>query len=154
MTALTPDTLATLTVPVPRYDRTALRTGIVHLGVGNFHRSHQAMYVDQLLERGSATEWAICGVGVLDQDAVMRDVMRDQGGLYTLVVRHPDGSLEPRVLGAITDYLLAPEDPEAVLARLQDPVTRIVSLTPAIPGRRQQMPRTTRSMRAPALDAS
>ncbi|MEO5610856.1 MAG: mannitol dehydrogenase family protein [Ornithinibacter sp.] len=116
-------------VPVPTYDRGSATVGIVHFGLGNFHRSHQAMYLDALMERGEGLEWGICGVGVLPQDALMRDVMRSQDCLFTLVVRHPDGSREPRVLGSVLEYLFAPEDPDAVRARLLDPDVRIVSLT-------------------------
>lgn len=117
------------TVPQPGYDRSAITTGIVHFGLGNFHRAHQAMFVDRLMQRGEALEWGICGVGVMPVDARMRDVMRAQDGLYTLVLKHPDGSLEPRIIGSIHDYLFAPDDPEAVLAVLAAPATRIVSLT-------------------------
>jgi mannitol 2-dehydrogenase len=116
-------------VPVPGYDRTGLVTGIVHLGVGGFHRSHQAMVVDRLLNEGKARDFAICGVGVLEQDRRMAAVMAEQGCLYTLVTKHADGSREARVIGSIVDYLFAPDDPEAVVERLASPETRIVSLT-------------------------
>ena len=116
-------------VPVPSYDRTALRTGIVHLGVGGFHRAHEAMYVDSLLGAGQAREWGITGVGLLPQDKRMHEVMEAQDCLFTLVVKNSDGSLEPRVIGSIVDYLFAPDDPEAVLSRMADPDTRVVSLT-------------------------
>ncbi|GGR89654.1 mannitol dehydrogenase family protein [Deinococcus sedimenti] len=116
-------------VAVPTYDPRGLRTGIVHFGVGAFHRSHQAMYLDRLLNLGQAHGWAICGVGVLPGDAHMRDVLRDQNHLYTLLTRAPDGHSEARVIGAIHDYLFAPDDPEAVCERLAHPATRVVSLT-------------------------
>ena len=116
-------------VPVPAYDRTQVGTGIVHLGVGAFHRAHQAMYVDRLLDAGKARDWGICGVGVLALDARMRDVMHEQDGLYTLVLKEADGTWTPRVIGSIVDYRFAPDDPEAVIERMADPTTRIVSLT-------------------------
>ncbi|MFG1906370.1 mannitol dehydrogenase family protein [Kribbella sp. NPDC048928] len=116
-------------VVVPAYDRTAVTPGIVHFGVGGFHRAHQAMYLDRLMSDGKALDWGIVGVGVLPQDRRMYDVLSAQDHLYTLVVKHPDGQLEPRVIGSIVDYLFAPDDPEAVLARMTDPATRIVSLT-------------------------
>jgi mannitol 2-dehydrogenase len=116
-------------VPTPSYDRAAVRAGIVHIGVGGFHRSHEAMYIDRLLEQGKALDWGICGVGVLPSDRGMADVMAAQDGLYTLVVKHPDGTLEPRVVGSIVEYLLAPDDPEAVVEKMADEATRIVSLT-------------------------
>jgi mannitol 2-dehydrogenase len=116
-------------VPGPTYDRTAVRTGIVHLGVGGFHRSHQAMYLDRLMSQGQALDWGICGVGVLPGDREMQQVMAAQDCLYTLVVRHADGSLDARVIGSMVEYLFAPDDPEAVVAKMADPATRIVSLT-------------------------
>ncbi|WP_328334399.1 mannitol dehydrogenase family protein [Kribbella sp. NBC_00382] len=116
-------------VGVPEYDRTSVRPGIVHFGVGGFHRAHQAMYLDKLMNEGKALDWGIVGVGVLPHDKRMADVMAAQDCLYTLVVKYPDGTLEPRVIGSIVGYLFAPDDPEAVLARLTDPATRIVSLT-------------------------
>ncbi|MEN8707738.1 MAG: mannitol dehydrogenase family protein [Nocardioides marinisabuli] len=130
--ALSTATLAAVAsrgVPVPDYDRTGLVTGIVHLGVGGFHRSHQAMVVDRLLREGKARDFAICGVGVLEQDRRMAAVMAEQDCLYTLVTKHPDGSREARVVGSIVDYLFAPDDPAQVVERLASPETRIVSLT-------------------------
>src|SRR4051794_6267089 len=121
--------IASHKVPGPTYDRRALAVGVVHVGVGGFHRAHQAMYHDRLMNEGKALEWGICGVGVLPSDRRMKEVMDAQDGLYTLVVKHGDGTYEPRVIGAITEYLFAPDDPEAVLGRLADPATRIVSLT-------------------------
>jgi mannitol 2-dehydrogenase len=130
MTRLNASSLDSLApVPTPSYDREAATVGIVHFGFGNFHRSHQAMYVDRLMESGEGLGWGICGVGVLPQDVHMRDVMRDQDCLFTLVLRHSDGSLEPRVVGSVLDFLFAPDDPEAVWSRLMDPAVRIVSLT-------------------------
>jgi mannitol 2-dehydrogenase len=116
-------------VPTPRYDRRKVAIGIVHFGVGGFHRAHQAMYVDTLMNRGKALDWGICGVGTMSADEGMRDVMSAQDGLYTLVLKHSDGTLEPRVIGSIVEYLYAPEAPEAVISRLANPLTRIVSLT-------------------------
>jgi mannitol 2-dehydrogenase len=78
---------------------------------------------------GTATDWAFTGVGVLPRDQKIVDVLNAQDGLYTLVVKHPDGRLEPRVIGSIQRVLHAPSDPEAVLAVMSDAATRIVSLT-------------------------
>lgn len=130
MVLLTEATLGDLTASVarPGYDRAAVSTGIVHFGVGGFHRAHQAMFIDEILARGFA-DWGICGVGVLEGDRAMRDALRAQDGLYTLVTSAPDGTSEARVIGSIREYLFAPDDPGAVLDRLADPGTRIVSLT-------------------------
>jgi mannitol 2-dehydrogenase len=116
-------------VPIPTYHRDRVRSGIVHFGVGGFHRSHQAMYLDRLMRDGKALDWGICGVGALPSDRRMKDAMAAQDCLYTLVVKHPDGSFEPRVIGSIVEYLFAPDDPEAVIEKLADEQTRIVSLT-------------------------
>ena len=125
---LSADTLANVPVPVPAYDRDAVTVGIVHLGVGGFHRAHQALYVDRLLSAGH-NGWGICGVGTQPSDQRMRDVLRAQDGLYTLLVKHPDGRREPQVIGSVVEYLYAPDDPEAVVERLAAATTRIVSLT-------------------------
>ncbi|MCD1269928.1 mannitol dehydrogenase family protein [Microbacterium sp. MEC084] len=130
MAALNAENLDALAPEVerPAYDRAAVSSAIVHFGVGNFHRAHEAMFVDRLLSAGYA-EWGICGVGLLPHDAVMRDALRSQDGLYTLVTAAPDGTEAARVIGSLVEYLYAPDDPDAVLAKLDDPATRIVSLT-------------------------
>ena len=131
MTSLTEETLARLNADVaqPRYDRRDVTTGIVHIGVGNFHRSHQAMYIDTLMNGGAAMDWGICGIGLQPSNARMRDVLAAQDGLYTLVLRHGDGTWEARVIGSIVEYLFAPDDPEAAIEKMAAPATRIVSLT-------------------------
>jgi mannitol 2-dehydrogenase len=116
-------------VPRPAYARSRVTTGVVHFGVGGFHRAHQAMYHDRLMNDGKALDWGICGVGVMPADRRMKEALDAQGGLYTLVVKHPDGSYEARVMGAITEYLFAPDDPGAVTEKLAAEATRVVSLT-------------------------
>lgn len=130
MVSLSEATLGQLpaTVGTPGYDRAAVSVGIVHFGVGAFHRAHQAMFVDDVLARGFP-DWAICGVGLLPADRAVRDALRPQDNLYTLVTVSPDGASAARAIGSIREYLYAPDDPEAVLARLADPGTRIVSMT-------------------------
>ena len=131
MTRLTEKTLTRLNpaVTVPRYDRADVSTGIVHIGVGSFHRSHQAMYLDTLMNGGAALDWGICGIGLQPSNARMRDALAAQDGLYTLVIRHGDGTWDARVIGSIVEYLFAPDDPEAAIEKLAAPATRIVSLT-------------------------
>jgi mannitol 2-dehydrogenase len=116
-------------LPVPDYDRDLVTPGVVHVGVGGFHRAHQAMYHDRLLSKGAAPDWGICGVGILPADLRMKQVLDAQDGLYTLVIKHSDGTYEPRVIGSIVEYLFAPDDPEAVIERMAAETTRIVSLT-------------------------
>lgn len=122
-------TLRRLPIAAPSYDRTAIGVGIAHIGAGHFHRAHQAMYIDRLLEKGLAREWGICGVGVLPDNWPMRDVLRDQDGLYMLICEYPDCSRDARVIGSIVDYRYAPDDPESVIEVLAAPTTRIISLT-------------------------
>ena len=116
-------------VAVPEYPLEERSIGIVHFGVGGFHRAHQAMYLDRLMNAGRDRDWAICGVGLLPGDTRMRDALTGQDGLYTLVTKAPDGTHDPGVIGSIARYLFAPDDPEAVLAQMTDPAVRIVSLT-------------------------
>ncbi len=121
--------LADFTIPVPEYDRSQVSIGIVHFGVGGFHRAHQAVYIDRLLNKGLGREWGICGVGVMPGDKGMRDALVGQDGLYTLIIENADGTREPRIIGSILDFRYAPDDPEAVVELLADPATRIISLT-------------------------
>src|ERR1700728_509775 len=116
-------------LPVPAYDRRKVTPGVVHVGVGGFHRAHQAMYHDRLMNQGAALDWGICGVGVMPADRRMKQVLDAQDGLYTLVLKHSDGTYEPRVIGSIVEYLYAPDDPEAVIEKMAAESTRIVSLT-------------------------
>jgi mannitol 2-dehydrogenase len=116
-------------VPVPGYDRDLVTQGVVHVGVGGFHRAHQAMYHDRMMNEGAGLDWGICGVGVLAADRQMQQALDAQDGLYTLVLKHADGTYEPRVIGSIVKYLFAPENPEAVIEKMAAETTRIVSLT-------------------------
>lgn len=87
------------------------------------------MYLDRLMRDGKGHNWAICGVGVLPSDTAMRDVLKRQGGLYTLVEKAPNRSQQVRVIGSIVDYLYAPDDPDAVIEQMAGEQTKIVSLT-------------------------
>ncbi len=133
VTPLSQDTLGRLgsSIAVPAYDRSALRAGIVHFGVGNFHRVHLAVYVDRCLAKPGAEAWGICGVELLDNPAnqAKAKAYKAQNYLYSVTESAPDGSAETRVIGAMIDYLHAPRDPEAVAKRLAHPDTHIVSLT-------------------------
>jgi mannitol 2-dehydrogenase len=122
-------TLTKLPITTPTYDRSNVSVGIAHIGAGHFHRAHQAMYIDRLLNQGLAHEWGICGVGVMPGDWTMRDVLTDQDGLYTLILEKPDGSRDAHVIGSIIDYRYAPDDPESALEVLAAVSTRIISLT-------------------------
>lgn len=131
MVSLTAETVSSLrpVVSVPTYDRSRVTAGIVHFGVGGFHRAHQAAYADRLMNEGKGLDWGVCGVGVMPLDARMKRTMDAQDCLYTLVMKHTDGRWVPRVIGSIVEYLFAPDDPAAVIERMADPAIRIVSLT-------------------------
>lgn len=131
MTRLSENTLSSINgeVSTPSYDRSAVSTGIVHFGVGGFHRAHMAMALDDLMNKGEALDWGICGVGLLEFDRKMKDALEPQDCLYTLTLKHPDGSREARVIGSIVEYLFAPDNSEKVIEKLAHPSTRIVSLT-------------------------
>ena len=113
-------------VKVPAYDRRNLVPSIIHIGVGGFHRAHQAVYLDDLA--GIGGKWGERGVGVLAQDRTMADALRPQDCLYTVLARDDAGDTA-RIIGALLDYLFAPEQPEAVLNALADPSTRLVTMT-------------------------
>ena len=108
----------------PKYDLDATRVGIVHLGVGNFHRAHQAVYVDDALSAGESG-WAVCGINLRSRDIV--DRLRAQHGLYTLLVREQAACA--RVIGALRETIAYPGEPQRAAARLADPAVRIVTLT-------------------------
>ncbi|SHE50960.1 fructuronate reductase [Kaistia soli DSM 19436] len=120
-------TLADLPAAVrrPDYDRGSVTPGIVHLGVGAFHRAHQAAYVDACLAAGEGG-WGIVGASLRSPDT--RDALAPQDGLYTLAVRAGDRE-DLVVIGSLLRLLVAPEDPAALIAAMVDPAMRIVTLT-------------------------
>ncbi|PYH91591.1 mannitol-1-phosphate/altronate dehydrogenase [Aspergillus ellipticus CBS 707.79] len=116
-------------IKVPTYKRGgAVKEGIVHIGVGGFHRAHLAVYVDQLMQKHGVNDYAICGVGLQPFDATMRDALGSQDHLYTVIERSAQGTVA-HVVGSINSYLFAPDNREAVIAKLAHPDTHIVSLT-------------------------
>ena len=133
MTELNEGTLATLpaSIATPTYDRTRLRRGIAHFGVGNFHRAHQAFYIDRCLAIPGQQDWGIVGIGLSGGARGRRkaDQFRSQDCLYSLTVAPAKGDTSVRVIGAQLDYLLAPEQPAEVLELLTHPALRIVTLT-------------------------
>src|ERR1700733_8607588 len=108
----------------PTYDRSALRTGIVHLGIGSFHRAHQAVYTDSVLASGDL-RWGIVAASLRNPDT--RDALKPQDYLYTLDLRSEVESL--RVIGSLRDILVAPENPAALIETLCQPSVAVVSLT-------------------------
>jgi mannitol 2-dehydrogenase len=112
---------------IPAYDAMDLRAGIMHFGVGNFHRAHQAVYLDDLFNRGVDHDWALIGAGVRPEDDGMRRDLLAQD-LLTTVVEQDVHQSDARITGSLVDFLPA-GDADAILARLDDPALRIVSLT-------------------------
>ncbi|KAL2864105.1 mannitol dehydrogenase family protein [Aspergillus lucknowensis] len=116
-------------IKIPTYQRGgAVKEGIVHIGVGGFHRAHLAVYVDKLMQNHGVKDYAICGVGLQPFDTHMRDALSSQDHLYTVIERSGKGSFA-NVVGSINSFLFAPDNREAVIAKMAHPDTRIVSLT-------------------------
>lgn len=116
-------------VLVPNYNRSDIKTGIVHVGIGGFHRSHEAFYIDQLLQNNKNKEWGICGVALLDHDTKIYNSLKQQDGLYTLIVKELDGTYTNRVIGSIVEYLFAPDNPGAVIEKMAGIDVKIITLT-------------------------
>ena len=121
-------TLSQLTIDHPRYDRSDLRPGIVHIGVGNFHRAHQAWYLHRLMQAGAAHDWAIIGAGVRPYDTAMREKLLAQDCLTTLITLDP-AETRAEVIGSMIDYLPIAPDNAPLIAAMSDPAIRIVAMT-------------------------
>lgn len=123
MTRLSAKTLPK-TIRTYSYDRDAVTIGVVHFGIGNFHRAHQAIYCEDLLEGGD-TRWGIAGVSL--RSPSMQEALAPQDYLYTVATLGE--TVEYRIIGAIKEIYVAPETPEAVIDRLAKPTTQLVSST-------------------------
>jgi len=110
----------------PNYDRTDLTPGVVHIGVGNFHRAHLGIYLHRLFEMGIDRDWAIVGAGITDADRVMRARLKSQDFLTTVVELDPKGYCAT-ISGSMIDFVAI--EPSLVIDRLVSPATRIASLT-------------------------
>ncbi|MDQ1733226.1 MAG: sorbose reductase, partial [Pseudonocardiales bacterium] len=118
-------------VATPTYDRSLLKRGIAHFGVGNFHRAHQAFYIDRCLALPDHQDWGIVGIGLSggERGRKKADQFLSQDCLYSLTIAPARGDTNVRIIGAQLDYLLAPDQPTQVLELLTDPALRIVTLT-------------------------
>ncbi len=114
-----------VSIRTPGYDRANTRIGMVHLGIGAFHRAHQAVVIEDRLEAGES-DWAIAAASLRSPDT--RDALTPQDWLYTMAIRSAAGE-DLRVIGALREGYVAPENPDALVARMAHPDTRIVSLT-------------------------
>jgi mannitol 2-dehydrogenase len=116
------------TLALPAYDRSTLKPGIVHIGLGNFHRAHMAVYLDDLFAMGLDHDWAILGAGVRASDAAMREALTAQDCLSTVIELDPSERRARRV-GSMVGFLPVQADNAALIAAMADPAIRIVSLT-------------------------
>ncbi|MEP3332065.1 mannitol dehydrogenase family protein [Sedimentitalea sp.] len=115
-------------VRVPSYDRKSLTAGIVHIGLGNFHRAHQAWYLHRLFDLGLCHDWAILGAGVRPNDAASRERLIAQDCLTTLIELDPTG-MSAEICGSMIDYLPVEDGNGALIKAMTDPAIRIVALT-------------------------
>lgn len=116
---------------VPSYDSGRILPGIVHIGVGAFHRSHQAYILDKYIAETGDYSWGILGAGVLPGDAALRDALREQDYLYTLITKEESGTAVEnlQVVGSLMGMMVAPEDPVGFISRIADSQIKIVTLT-------------------------
>ncbi len=115
-------------VKIPNYDRNNLTAGIVHIGLGNFHRAHQSWYLHRLMQQGQAYEWAIIGAGVKEFDKAQRLKLQAQDFLTTLLELSPVGR-RVEVVGSMIDYIPIEADNGALIAQMAKPEIKIVTLT-------------------------
>ena len=115
-------------VKIPNYNRSNLTAGIVHIGLGNFHRAHQSWYLHRLMQQGQAHDWAIIGAGVKEFDKAQRLKMLEQDFLTTLIELSPEGSAV-EVVGSMIDYVPIEADNGALIAQMARPEIKIVTLT-------------------------
>lgn len=104
-------------VKIPAYDRSGLPQHTVHMGVGGFHRAHQAVYLDDLLALKDTERWGECGLGVLQSDRRMKEALEGQDFLYTVIERSAAGQ-NARVIGSLVDYMYAPESRNASIEKM------------------------------------
>lgn len=114
---------------VESYDRNQTSSGIVHIGIGNFHRAHQAFYTHELLKDKSQDKWAICGVSLLPQDERIYKSLKKQDGIYTLTVCGRDGEDEMHQIGSIKELLWAMDNPKAIVDKIGNSDIKIITLT-------------------------
>jgi mannitol 2-dehydrogenase/xylulokinase len=116
-------------IALPGYSTARISQGIAHIGVGGFHRAHQAFYTDALMNTGEGLDWAICGIGLRPEDRGVRDALAAQDYLYTLYELGDTPDTETRIIGSISGMLLAEDGAQALIDKLTSPQIRIVSLT-------------------------
>lgn len=121
--------MATNVINKYSYDRNSVKAGILHFGVGNFHRAHLEYMTSHLLEDPTQRSWAICGAMILPGDERLYKALKEQNGEYTLTVCGRDGKNEVYRLGALVELYWGIEQKEAILDKIADPAIRIITLT-------------------------
>ena len=111
------------------YNRNQISTGILHIGVGNFHRAHQAFYTNKLLEDPSQKQWGICGLALLPSDKKIVKTLKHQDGIYTVTVCGRNGGNRTYTIGSIVDLIWAMEDTETAIKKFADKNVKIISCT-------------------------
>ncbi|MEJ1223913.1 mannitol dehydrogenase family protein [Sediminicola sp. 1XM1-17] len=122
------------TITTSKIDRDKIKTSIAHIGINNFHRAHQAYYIHELIEKHNELNFGICGIDLLESDRKIYNILKDQDGLYTLLIKDPNGKHENKVIGSIVEYFYGPENPMAAIERMAQPDIQIISLTVAEDG--------------------
>ncbi|QWX84518.1 mannitol dehydrogenase family protein [Cellulophaga sp. HaHaR_3_176] len=121
-------------ITTSKVDRDKIKTSIAHIGINNFHRAHQAYYIHELIEKHNEMNFGICGIDLLESDRKLYNILKDQDGLYTLLIKNSNGKHETKVIGSIVEYFYGPENPMATIERIAQPDIKIISLTIAEDG--------------------
>lgn len=111
------------------YDRSKVKAGIIHIGVGNFHRAHQEYYTHLLLEDEDQKQWGVCGLGLRPSDKPLYEALKKQDNKYSLTICGRDGSREVLWIGSLVDFILGTQDADKAIEKIADPLTKIVTLT-------------------------
>ncbi|WP_018108475.1 mannitol dehydrogenase family protein [Bacteroides propionicifaciens] len=111
------------------YDRSRIKAGIVHIGVGNFHRAHQEYYTHLLLSDADQQGWGVCGIGLRPTDKPLHEALKEQDCKYSLTICDRDGSRQVLWIGSLLDFVLGMDNPELAIDKIADPLTKIVTLT-------------------------
>ena len=113
-----------------KYDRKSLKPGILHIGVGNFHRAHEEAYLDELIDKDPAqASWAVSGAMLMPGDKGLHEALKGQDGLYTLTICGRDGKDSCREIRSLAELNWSGDDQEAILDRMADPAIKIISMT-------------------------
>ncbi|MFR9619910.1 MAG: mannitol dehydrogenase family protein [Rikenellaceae bacterium] len=111
------------------FNRSEVKSGILHFGVGNFHRAHLESYTNSLLNNGTSNDWGICGAMIMPQDETLYRKLTSQQGVYSLTVCGRDGRNEVEWIGSLTELLWSGDNREAIINKVADANIRIISMT-------------------------